>query len=311
MSVITSSSFAKALWPGINSWYGKAYDEFPVEYTDLFDTQKSNRAYEEDVGITSFGLARRKPEGQAIDYDEESQAYVTRYMHAVYGLGFVVTREIFEDDLYDVVGQRRAKGLAFSMRQTKEIVAANVYNRAFNNAYAGGDGVSLVNESHPNFAGGTQSNIAPGNAALSEAALEQACIDISRWTNDRGLRINVMSKSLHIPVDLMFEAQRILGSQYRTGISPGATAGGGLHDINALYAMGKFSNGFKVNHYFTSPTAWFIRTGVQDGMKHFERRPMQFSIDNDFETENAKFMATERYSFGWTDWRAVYGSPGA
>lgn len=311
MGVVTSSSFAKALWPGINSWYGKEYNEFPVEWTDLFDTFKSNRAYEEDVGVTGFGLARRKPEGQAIDYDEESQAYITRYMHVVYGLGFVVTREIFEDDLYDVVGQRRARGLAYSMRQTKEIVAANVYNRAFNSSYTGGDGVSLVNTSHPNFTGGTQSNRSSTDAALSEAALEQACIDISKWTNDRGLRINVMPKSLHIPTDLMFEAQRILGSQYQTGISPGATSGGGLHDINALYAMGKFPGGIKVNHYFTSTTAWFIRNTMQDGMKCFQRRPMEFGIDNDFETENAKFKATERYSFGWTDWRAVYGSQGA
>lgn len=163
-SIISSSSFAKALYPGVSSWYGKEYDEWMTEYDKLFDTYTSSRAYEEDVGITSFGLAQRKPEGQAIAYDDESQGFVTRYTHTVFALGFIITREMIEDDLYDIVGQRRAQGLAFSMRQTKEIVGANVYNRAFDNNYAGGDGVSLLNAAHPNFAGGTQSNVpsAPG-----------------------------------------------------------------------------------------------------------------------------------------------------
>jgi hypothetical protein len=303
MSIITSSSFAKALWPGINSWYGKEYTEFPVEYTDLFETFSSSRAYEEDVGITSFGLAQTKPEGQAITYDSESQAFITRYSHVVYGLGFIVTREIFEDDQYDVVGQRRARGLAFSMRQTKEIVAANVYNRAFNGSYTGGDGSSLISTTHANFAGGTWSNRSSTDAALSEASLEQAIIDMGKWTNDRGLRIKVVPQSLHIPIDLEFEANRILMSPYRKG-TPN-------NDINVLYMEGRFPKGIKTNHYFTSTTNWFLRTNVKDGMKHFERRAMEFGIDNDFDTENAKFKATERYGFGWTDARAIYGSNGA
>lgn len=309
---ITSSSFAKALWPGVNSWYGKEYSEFPVEYTELFSTQSSKRAYEEDVGITSFGLAQVKPEGQAIAYDEESQAYVTRYTHVVYGLGFVVTKEIFEDDLYDVVGQRRARGLAFSMRQTKEINGANVYNRAFDAGYTGGDNVSMCNVAHPNYAGGTQSNRSATDADLSEGALESACIQLAKWTDDRGLRISVMPQKLIIPTDMQFEAERVLGSAYRTGISPGATTGGGLHDLNAIYTMGKFPGGFSVNHYLTDPTAWFIKTNMQkDGLKHFVRRAQAFAIDNEFDTENAKFKATERYSFGWTDWRAIWGSQGS
>jgi len=303
MSIITSSSFAKALWPGVNSWYGKEYSEFPVEWTDLFDTYKSNRAYEEDVGITSFGLAQVKPEGQAINYDSESQAFITRYQHVVYALGFIMTREIYEDDQYDVVGERRARGLAFSMRQTEEIVAANVYNRATNSSYTGGDGVSLINTAHPNFAGGTWSNRASTDAALSEAALEQAIIDMGKWTNDRGLRIAVIPQSLHIPVDLEFEASRILKSPYRVATNN--------NDINVLFAQGRFPKGIKVNHYFTSQTNWFLRTNVKDGMKKFSRRDMEFAIDNDFDTENAKFKATQRYSFGWTDPRAVYGSNGA
>jgi hypothetical protein len=316
MGIITSSSFAKALWPGVNSWYGKEYSEFPVEYTALFDTFNSGRAYEEDVGITSFGLAQIKPEGQSIAYDDESQAYVTRYTNVVYGLGFIVTREIYEDDLYDVVSQRRARSLAFSMRQTKEVVAANVYNRAQTAGYVGGDGVTMVSAAHSNFAGGTQSNQSAGDAALSEASLEQACIDISKWTDDRGLKINVMPQSLIIPSDLMFEAERILKTTGRTGAGALTIAGNtnlntDVNDINALSYMGKFPGGIQVNHYLTSPTAWFLRTGVKDGMKHFERRAMEFGIDNDFDTENAKFKATERYSFGWTDWRGVYGSAGA
>ncbi len=301
--VITSSSFAKALFPGVSAWYGKAYDEYETQYSDLFETYNSSRSYEEEVGVTSFGLAKVKPEGQAIQYDDESQAFITRYSHTVFALGFIITREIYEDDLYEVVGQRRAQGLAFSMRQTKEIVGANVYNRAFNSSYVGGNGVSLVNSAQPNFAGGTQSNTPTVAADLSEASLEQACIDIQGWTNDRGLRISVMPKSLHIPRELQFEAERILASPYRVATNN--------NDINALKMMGKFPMGTMVNQYFTDPDAWFLRTGVMDGMKHYVRRGAEFTIDNDFDTENAKYKATERYSFGWTDWRAVYGSPGA
>lgn len=301
--IITSSSFAKALFPGVSTWYGKAYDEYPIEYSALFDTYRSTRAYEEDVGISSFGLARVKPEGQSIQYDDEQQAFITRYSHVVYALGFIITREMLEDDLYDVVGQRRAQGLAFSIRQTKEIVGANVYNNAFDGAFVGGDGVSLVNAAHPNFAGGTQSNTLTVAADLSEASLEQACIDIQGWRNDRGLRISTMPQTLHIPRQLMFEAERILYSPYRVATNN--------NDINAMYAMGKFPGGVHVNHYFDDEDAWFIRTNVKEGMKHYERRSAQFAIDNDFDTENAKYKASERYSFGWTDWRGMYASPGA
>lgn len=301
--VINSASFAKALFPGVSSWWGKAYNEFSTEYTDLFDTLNSSRAYEEHVGVTSFGLAQVKPEGQAISYDDESQAYVARYSHTVYALGFIITREMYEDDLYDVVGQRRAQGLAFSMRQTKEVVAANVYNRAFNSSYTGADGVELISTVHPNFAGGTQSNELATPADISEAALEQACIDIQKWTNDRGLRIAVLPQTIHIAPEEEFEVARILNSVLRSGVD--------TNDINALRMMGKFSGGVKVNHYFTDADAWFIRTNAQDGMLHYNRRGAEFTIDNDFDTENAKYKATERYSFGWTDWRGIYGSAGA
>ena len=310
---ITSSSFAKTLWPGVNAWYGKAYNEYPVEYTELFETENSSRAYEEDVGITSFGLAQEKPEGQSVAYDEERQAFITRYSHVVYALGFIITREIYEDDLYDVVGQRRAKGLAFSMRQTKEVVGANVYNRAFDNNFAGGDGVSMINAAHPNFAGGTQSNVLAVAADLSEAALEQACIDISKWKDDRGLQIQVMPEKLIIPTDSQFEAERILGSDYRTAAYMSATFAGATdsNDINALTHMGKLPKGYCINHYLTDTNAWYLRTNAPDSLKHFVRGGAEFTIDNDFDTENAKYKATERYSFGWTDWRGIYGTPGA
>ncbi len=302
MSVMTSSSFAKALWPGINAWYGKAYNEYKTEYTDLFDTYNSRKQFEEDVGISSFGLAVQKGEGSAITYDTERQGFITRYNHTVFGLGFIVTREMYDDDQYDVVGQRKAQGLAFSMRQTKEINGANVYNRAFDSSYTGGDGVSMLNASHPNFAGGTWSNQIATAADLSEAALEQACIDIAGFTNDRGLLIKVLPKTLIIPRQLAFEAQRILKTDGRVGTDN--------NDLNALKSLGLIPE-VKVNHFLTDTDAWFIRTDVQHGLKYFERRGDEFGMDSDFDTENAKYKATGRYSFGWTDPRAIYGSAGA
>lgn len=300
--IINSSSFAKALWPGVNAWYGKAYDEYPVEWDKLFEKFTSRKQYEEDVGLSSFGLASVKPEGAPITYDSETQTFTTRYTHVVYALGFIITREIMEDDQYDVVGQRKAQGLAFSVRQTKEVVGANVYNRAFNSSYLGGDGVSLINASHPNFAGGTWSNQIATAADLSEAALEQACIDIANFTNDRGLRIAVRPEKLILPIQLEFEAERILKTERRVGTDN--------NDINALRQTGRFPGGIVLNHYFTNSLAWFIKTDVKNGMKMFERRGDEFEMDNDFDTENARFKATSRYSFGWTDPRALYGSAG-
>jgi len=301
--IINTGSFAKSLWPGVNAWYGKAYNEYPVEWDKLFEKNTSRKNYEQDVGISSFGLAKIKPEGAPIEYDSENQAFTTTYQHVVYALGFIITREIMDDDLYDVVGQRKAQGLAFSMRQTKEVLGANVYNRAFSGGPVGGDGVSMINASHPNFAGGTWSNTLATAADLSEAALEQACIDISLFTNDRGLRIAVVPELLIIPPQLDFEAARILKSQGRVGTDN--------NDINAINNMNKFRKGYIVNHYLTDNDAWFIRTNVQNSVKYFERVADEFNMDNDFDTENAKFKAYSRFSFGWTDPRGIYGSPGA
>jgi hypothetical protein len=302
MSVMTRNNFAKALWPGVNAWYGKEYNDWPVQYTDLFDTHKSRRAYEEDVSVSSFGLASVKNEGDGIAYDSEQQGYLTRYNHVTYGLGFIITKEAFDDDLYDIVGERRAKALARSLRQTKEVIGANVYNRAFNSSYTGGDGKELCATDHPNIAGGTWQNELSTAADLSEAALEQAIIDMADWTDDRGIQIAVRPEKLIIPSELVFEAERILMSTGRV-----ATAD---NDLNALKSMGKFS-GATVNNYLTDADAWFIRTDVQNGMKYWERRADEFTTDNDFDTDNAKFKATARFSFGWTDPKAVFGSPGA
>lgn len=302
MGVITSGSFAKLLWPGINSIYGKSYKDYPEEWSALFEKNTSKKAYEEDVGVSSFGLASAKTEGAPISYDSERQGFTTRYNHVVYALGFVITREIYEDDQYDVVGKRKAQGLARSMRQTKEIIGANVFNRATTAGYTGGDGVVLLSTAHLNVAGGTWSNKPATDVDLSEAALEQAAIDIAAFRDDRGLLIAAKPKKLVIAPSNQFEAKRILGTDGRVGTD--------LNDVNAIKTMGIIPS-VVVNHYLTNADDWFIITDVNDGFKYFERRGDAFEMDNDFDTENAKFKATARYSFGWTDPRCVYGSVGA
>jgi S-adenosylmethionine/arginine decarboxylase-like enzyme len=300
--VITSSSFAKLLWPGINALYGKAYNDYPEEWKSLgFQINKSSKAYEEDVGLSSFGLASVKSEGGPITYDTERQGFTTRYNHVVYALGFIITREIYEDDQYDQVGKKKANALARSMKQTKEIVAANIFNRATTSGYTGGDGVVLLSASHPNVAGGTWSNMPSTAADLSEASLEQAVIDIAAFRDDRGLLIAAKPKKLVIAPANMFEAKRILGSDGRVGTDN--------NDLNAIKTMGIIGD-VTVNHYLTDSDQWTIVTDVADGLKYFERRGDQFEMDNDFDTENAKYKATARYSFGWSDPRCVYGSVG-
>jgi hypothetical protein len=307
--ILTTSSFAKALFPGVNKWYGEAYNEFAVEYDKLFDKFTTRRAWEEDVGTSGFGLAVAKAEGAGVTYDTSRQGFTSRYNPVVYALGFIVTREAFDDDMYDVVGRQKARALAMSMRQTKEIVAANVYNRAFNTSYVGGDSATLIasaggggSTSHPNVAGGTWTNGPSVAADISEAALEQAVIDIESFTNDRGLKIKVMPKRLIIPKELKFEVKRILDTDLRVGTAN--------NDTNVLKDMGLFRD-VVVNHYLTDTDAWFIRTDVQDGMKYFERDGDEFTTDDDFDTENAKFKARARYAVGWTDARGIWGSPGA
>lgn len=300
---ISSSNFAKALWPGVNTWYGEKYAEHTVEYTDLFDKSTSRRAWEEEVGTSMFGLASVKTEGGQVAYDTAQQGYLKRYQHVTYGLGFIITKEMVDDDLYDVIGKKRAQALAFSMRQTKEVVGANVYNNAFDDvSYPQPDGKAILDTAHPNVAGGTWDNITTA-ATLSEAQLEDLSIDVMQATNDRGLNIALIPQTLIVPPALVYEADRILNSSLRVGTAD--------NDLNALKNMGKFPGGVKVNHYLTSDTAYYIRTNAPDGCKYIEREADSFSMDNDFDTENYKFKAMGRYAFGVTDARGLYGNAGA
>ena len=301
MAVITTGAHPKALWPGIKEWWGRSYAEHQEEWPDLFETETSDKAYEEDVEISGFGLAPIKNQGTAADYDTESQGSVTRYTHVAYALGYIVTWEEMRDDLYEVVSKRRAKMLAFSMRQTKENVLANIYNRAFNSTFTGGDGVSLISSAHPTLSG-NQSNVLATPADLSEASIEDLTIQIMQAKNARGLAISLMPQSLHIPVQLWYEANRILKSVLQNDTADNA--------INVLKATNVFPKGIKMNHYFTSATAWFIRTNAPTGMKHYTRDPIMFDQDNDFDTKNAKALSYERYSGGWSDWRGLYATAG-
>ena len=305
MGIISTSNFAKDLVPGVKTWFGQKYKEYPIEYLDIFEKANSIRAYEEEAGVTGFGLAAIKTEGNGIAYDDQEQGFISRYTHVTYGLGFIITREMYEDGIAVTVALRRANALAFSIRQTKELIGANVLNRAFNSSYTMGtnsDGVELCSELHPNKSGGTWANELDTAADLSESALEQACIDIAGFTTDRGLTIAIMPQQLIIPADLEFDAFRILESIGQSGTAN--------NDTNALRASKKFPKGIAVNHYLTDTDAWFIKTNCPDGLKYMERRADSFGTENDFDTENAKFKATFRGSFGWSDPRNVFGSPG-
>ena len=301
MPTITTGSHPKALWPGIKAWYGRQYDEHVPEYPSLYETDTSDKAYEEEVEITGFGLAPAKPEGTSIVYDTETQGAVNRYTHVAYALGYIVTYEEQRDDLYEVVSKRRAQALAFSMRQTKENIAALPYNRAFNAAYPSGDGAALISANHPTL-GGLQSNLLATAADLSEASIEDLSIQIMQSTNNRGLKISNIPQSLHVAPANWFEAQRITQSVLQNDTNNNA--------INVIKASGIFPKGVFSNHYFSSATAWFVRTNIPRGMLYLEREKMSFDQDNDFDNKNAKAAAYERYSFGSSDWRQIWGTPG-
>jgi len=298
---INTGSFGKALWPGINKWYGDSYSEWTTEYTDIFNTESSRKAFEEDIGVSNFGLMVAKSEGGSVSYDSAQQGFIDRYTHGEYALGFQITKVMVEDDLYDVIGKKRASALAFSVRQTLEVLGANILNRAFNSSYTYGDGKELCNSVRPNVAGGTWSNIIATAADLSEASLEQACIDIQGYTDDRGKKIAVRPKKLIVPYTLDFEANKILKTEYEVGTDN--------NTVNVVRS--RFPGGASLNHYLTDTDAWFVITDVKDGMKYFERRAPTFTQDDDFDTDNAKFKATWRGSFGATDKRGIYGSAGA
>jgi hypothetical protein len=300
--IINTGTHPKALWPGIKAWWGRLYNEHPEEWPMLFEQDTSHMNYEEDVQVTGFGLMPIKTEGSGTLYTSELQGFISRYVHLTYSLGYIVTKEELEDDLYEKVSKRRSASLAFSGRQTKENVAANVYNRAFNSSFQGGDGVSLCNVAHPNTSGGSFSNMLAVGADLSEASLEDLIIQIMGATDDVGNLINIMPQRLLVPRQEWFNANRILKSVFQAGTAN--------NDINVLKATGAIPGGIHVNHYFTSPHAWFLRTNCPDGMKMYQRVAMTFEQDNDFDTDNAKAKCRERYSFFWTDPRGLFGSNG-
>lgn len=304
MSVITTGAHPKALWPGVRAWTHLKYSERPTQYTQIFGAlQSSNMAYEETVEGTGFGLAQQKSEGGAITYDSHTQGPTTRYRHVVYGLGYKVTMEELADNLYPKLSRARSAALAFSMRQSKEIVGANVLNRGFNNGFVGGDGVELFSTAHPVVDGSTQSNELAVAADLSEAALEDLLVMIHRAENNRGLQIALRGQRLIVHPTEMFEAHRIMNTTLRPGTAN--------NDTNAMREMGVLPGGVVINDYLDDEDAFFIITDCPDGLTGFQRMAFTVSRDNDFDTENACVKALERYSFGWSDWRGCFASAGA
>jgi len=301
--IINTGTHPKALWPGVHAFWGQVYNEHNRQYTDLFDVLNSTQAYEEDVQITGFGLAPVKAEGASISYDSEIQGPVARYTHIAYALGYKVTHEELKDNLYEQVSMRRAQANAFSINQTIENVAAAVYNDAFTgNVFLNADGLSLVNTGHLNTTGGTYSNALSPGADMSEASLEDIAIQIMGVQTDRGLLISILPESLHIPRQEWFNANRILKSVLQSDSSN--------NNINVLKATNAFPKGIKLNHYLTSPHAWFVRTNCPNGMQMFWREQPEFDQDNDFDTKNAKAATYMRFSVGNTDPRGIFGSNG-
>jgi hypothetical protein len=298
--VITTGNHPKSKWPGMHAFWGREYAHHTPQWSECFKIETSTKNYEEDTEVTGFGLAPIKAEGQAIQYDSETQGPTKRYTHVVYGLGYIVTREELEDDQYEAVSKRRIQALAFSMNQTKENVHANIFNRAFNSSYTGGDGKELLATDHPTV-NGTQSNELATAADLSEASLEDLCIQIKNAQNSRGHRISLIPQKLIIPTALGFEARRIVESTLQND-----TANNAKNIVG-----GMFKGGVVENNYFEDTDAWFVSTNAPRGLTHFKRRSIEFKRDSEFDTENAKAKSTERYSAGWTDWRTMYGSPGA
>lgn len=308
---INRASIAKELLPGLNAVFGIEYGEVADEHAPLFETENSDRAFEEEVLFTGFGTAPVKGEGAAVSYDDASESYTSRYTHETIALGFAVTEEAMEDNLYDTFAKLRARGLARAMANTKQVKAADVFNNGFNASFAGGDGQPFFSASHPTIGDGNQSNLLSA-ADLSEASLETALISISKIKDDRGILIGAQAESLHIPSDLAFTADQILNSTLSTTTATNSTTGvTNTNDINSIRNQGLVPGGFFVNRRFTDTNAFFIKTDVPNGAKMFVRAPLQTKMEPDFDTGNLRFKARERYSFGFSDWRGYFGNAGA
>lgn len=303
MIAMNRALFFQELQEGLNAVFGKNYKRHPEIYRKLFEVVTSRKAFEEEVMNVGLGLAGEKAEGAAVAYDSGADSYTARYNHKTYALAFAITEEAEEDGLYGSLGARYSKALARSMQETKEINGHSVYNNGFTaGAFAGGDGVALLSASHPLFAGGLLSNVLATPADLSEAALEDAAIQIAAWTDDRGLQLNVMPKGLVIPTALQFVAARLLQSSGRPGTPD--------NDVNAINRLRMFSAAPVVSPYLTDSDAWFVQTDADDALKHFVRKKIARGMEGDFETGNCRYKARERYSFGWSDWRGLFGSAG-
>ena len=300
---ISRAQLLKELLPGLNALFGLEYARYGEEHKEIYETESSDRSFEEETKLAGFAAAPLKNEGAAIAYDNAQEAFTARYNHVTIALGFSLTEEAVEDNLYDSLSARYTKALARSMANTKQVRAANVLNNGFNAAFLGGDGVTLFNAAHPTVSGGGNSNRPAVGVDLSEAALEAAVIQIAAWTDERGLLIAAKPRRLVIPPALQFVATRLLDTQLRVGTAD--------NDLNALRNNGSIPDGYSVNHFLTDANAFFLTTDVPNGMKHFERTPLTTSMDGDFDTGNVRYKARERYSFGWSDPLGVWGSPGS
>ena len=299
---ISRSQLAKELEPGLNALFGLEYDRYEQESSEIFEEESSDRAFEEEVMLGGFSTAPVKNEGSAITFDDAQETYTARYTHDTIALAFSITEEAIEDNLYDRLASRYTKALARSMAQTKQIKAAGVLNNAFNTAFAIGDGAALCSAAHPSLSGNQRNQLAVA-ADLNETSLEQMLIDVASLTDERGLKIAVRGMKLIIPKELQFIAERVLNSNLRSGTAD--------NDTNAMKSMGMIPEGAGVNHFLTDSDAFFIKTDAPNGFKYFNRSALKTAMEGDFDTGNMRFKARERYSFGVSDWRCVYGTPGA
>jgi len=297
---ISRAQLLKELLPGLNALFGLEYARYGEEHKEIYETETSERSFEEETKLSGFSAAPVKGEGNAIAYDNAQEAWTARYNHETIALGFSLTEEAIEDNLYDSLSARYTKGLARAMAYTKQVKAASVLNNGFSSAYVGGDGVSLFNTAHPLINGGTNGNTPSTPADLNETALENAVIQIAAWTDERGLLIAAKPKKLIVPPALQFVATRLLETKLRVGTNN--------NDINAIENNGSVPEGYTINHFLTAPNAWFLTTDVPNGLKHFVRVPLQNSMDGDFDTGNVRYKSRERYSFGWSDPLGIYGS---
>jgi hypothetical protein len=300
---ISRAQLLKELLPGLNALFGLEYARYGEEHKEIYETETSERSFEEETKLSGFSAAPVKNEGSAIAYDNAQEAWTTRYTHETIALGFSITEEAIEDNLYDSLSARYTKGLARAMAYTKQVKAAAVLNNGFSSSYPGGDGQALFSTAHPLVSGGTNANTPTTQVDLNETSLEAAVIQIAAWTDERGLLIAAKPKKLIVPPALMFVADRLLETELRVGTND--------NDINAIKNMGAVPEGYTVNHFLTDTNAWYLTTDVPNGMKHFVRTPLQNSMDGDFDTGNVRYKSRERYSFGWSDPLGMWASSGS